>query len=247
MTDNAPILILGATSGIARCVAAELARQGHALILAGRDGEELERLADDLRLRHQVQVWTQRFEALDFDAHDDFLARCEAECDGHLSGLVLAYGVMEDQAHAAADFTLARQMIDINYTSAVSICNRAAAHFQNKGDGFLCALSSVAGDRGRASNYLYGSTKAALSAYLEGLGAALRGSGVRVITVKPGPVDTPMTRGRGGRLASPHRVARDIVRGIERGREMVYTPWHWRWIMAVIRAMPRAIFKRMKI
>jgi len=124
-----------------------------------------------------------------------------------------------------------------------------ADHLARVGRGFICAVSSVAGDRGRQSNYLYGSTKAALSTYLQGLRNRLARSGVRVVTVKPGFVDTAMTFGRPGMflVASPQRVGRDVFRAVRRGRCEVYTPWFWRGIMAAIKAIPEPVFKRMKL
>jgi short-subunit dehydrogenase len=142
-------------------------------------------------------------------------------------------------------------MIDVNYTSAVSLLGLAAAHFASKKTGCICAVSSVAGDRGRQSNFLYGSTKAALTAHLQGLRNRLFRAGVAVVTIKPGFVDTAMTWGlvnpASPLVASPKRVARDMARAIERRANVVYSPWFWRWIMAIIRAIPEPLFKRMKL
>src|SRR5262245_32495555 len=156
---------------------------------------------------------------------------------------------MAPQGEAQTSFELARRMIDVNYTSAVSLLNLAADYFEARKAGFICAISSVAGDRGRQSNYLYGSTKAALNTYLEGLRVRLAKVGVPVTTVKPGFVDTKMTRGMKGMflVASPARVARDICRAIRRGRAVVYTPWFWWGIMTIIRSIPDFLFRRMKI
>jgi decaprenylphospho-beta-D-erythro-pentofuranosid-2-ulose 2-reductase len=143
----------------------------------------------------------------------------------------------------------ARRVIDTNYTSAVSVLNLAADYLEQRRGGFICGLSSVAGDRGRQSNYLYGSSKAALSTYLQGLRNRLTRARVRVVTVKPGFVDTKMTFGLSGMflVATPERVAKDISQAIRRGRSVVYTPWFWRPIMLVIRTIPEFIFKRMKL
>jgi decaprenylphospho-beta-D-erythro-pentofuranosid-2-ulose 2-reductase len=244
-----PILIVGATSGIARPIAECLAREGHALILAGRDLEEMGKTAADLHLRHSVRVEVRRFEALDFPGHPAFFADCVRACDEPLHGVVVCHGVLIPQATAQQDFAAARQMIDVNYTSAVSILNEAANYLESQKAGFLCAISSVAGDRGRPSNYIYGSTKAALNTYLEGLRARLAKVGVAVTTVKPGFVDTRMTRGLQGMMlvAKPERVARDICRAIRRRRYEVYTPWFWRGIMAIVRAIPTFVFNRTKL
>jgi decaprenylphospho-beta-D-erythro-pentofuranosid-2-ulose 2-reductase len=131
----------------------------------------------------------------------------------------------------------------------VSLLERLAAHMQQRGGGTIAAISSVAGDRGRKSNYLYGAPKAALSVYLEGLRYRMSAHGVHVLTIKPGFVDTPMTFGRTPKAltASPHRVARDIHRALQRRRSVLYTPWFWWWIMLIIRMIPAPIFRRMSI
>jgi short-subunit dehydrogenase len=243
------ILILGATSGIARAVAEQLAQRRHPLILAGRDVDELEKTAADLRLRHEVKAEVHRFEALEFAGHGAFFEGCVRACDGPLHGVILCHGALVPQAVAQQDFDAARRMIDVNYTSAVSILNLAANYLESEKAGFICAVSSVAGDRGRQSNYLYGSTKAALNIYLEGLRVRLAKVGVPVTTVKPGFVDTRMTRGQPGMflVATPERVARDICRAIRRRRDVLYTPWFWRGIMTIICSIPAFVFKRMKL
>ena len=149
---------------------------------------------------------------------------------------------------AEREFSRTRRMIEVNYLGTVSLLERLAPHFEERGSGgWVAAVSSVAGDRGRRSNYLYGSTKAGLDAYLEGLEARLAAVRVSVTTVKPGFVDTALTWGRVPFAASPERVAADIVRGIERRRSVVYTPRFWQWVMIVLRAVPRAIFRRLPL
>jgi short-subunit dehydrogenase len=248
---SAGALILGASSGIGKAVARRLAIRGTPLILAGRDAEDLERTAADLRVRYGVEAQPLPFDATDYDGHPAFFESCLSRLDGSLAGVVLCHGDMADQAEAQRDFALARRMIDVNFTSAVSVLERAAEYLQRRGGGYICGVSSVAGDRGRQSNYLYGSTKAALSAYLQGLRNRLARSGVAVVIVKPGFVDTAMTWGLlkpGSPLvADPDRVAADICRAIDRRRDQIYTPWFWRWIMLIIRGIPEPIFKRMKL
>ncbi|MEE9211132.1 MAG: SDR family oxidoreductase [Phycisphaeraceae bacterium] len=246
------VLILGATSGIARAIASRLAAQrqpGHKLILAGRDMDEVNRIATDLQVRHGAEVSQVEFDALAFDRHAAFFAECVDQSDDNLTGVVLCYGTMADQDQGEYNFEQIHRMIEVNYSSAVSILNLAAQYFEQKRQGFICALSSVAADRGRPSNYLYGSTKAALSTYLEGLRARLAKAGVHVVTVKPGPVDTAMTWGLAvaGPLADPDRVAADVCRAIRKRKNVVYSPWFWRPIMAAIRMIPQCIFKRMKL
>lgn len=243
------VLVVGATSGIARAVAREMARDGRDLVLAARDEEALAELATDLEVRSGVRALRRRFDATDFEGHAAFFADCAKAFPEGLEGVFLCHGAMAGQAEAQRDFALARQMIDVNYTSYVSLLELAAAHFAARGSGWLAAVSSVAGDRGRASNYLYGSTKAALQACLSGLRGRLAGSGVAVIDVRPGPVETPLTWGHAtaGPAASPERVARDIWRAILRRRAVVYTPFYWRFVMAVIRALPRVVFDRLRL
>jgi short-subunit dehydrogenase len=243
------VLILGATSSIGKAIAHQFAQAGHPIILAARDESEIRRDAADLALRYGVAASTREFDATDFPSHRAFVDTCLGADGAPLEGVVLCHGYMAEQDDAAKDFDLARRMIDTNYTSAVSVLNPIADHLARLGRGFVCAVSSVAGDRGRGSNYLYGSTKAALSTYLQGLRNRLSRSGVDVVTVKPGFVDTAMTFGRPGMflVATPQKVGRDVFRAVRRGRSEVYTPWFWRGIMAIIKSIPEPVFKRMKL
>ncbi|HEX5498843.1 MAG TPA: SDR family NAD(P)-dependent oxidoreductase, partial [Thermomicrobiales bacterium] len=233
---------------IARRLAARLAQRGCNLILAGQDADDLLRSAADLRLRFGVRTATAALDATDFESHREFFARCTRTFANGLSGVVFCVGWMADP-RAETDFVAIRRMIDVNYASAVSLLNLAGDYFQDRREGWICALSSVAGDRGRQSNYSYGSTKAALSTYLQGLRNRLSPFGIAVTTVKPGCVDTAMTYGLTSLplLASPEQVAADIDRGIRRRRSVVYTPRIWRPIMAAIRLIPEPVFQRMKL
>jgi short-subunit dehydrogenase len=242
MTGPTPrkFLLTGASSAIARALAEHIAQDGHNLVLAGRDVEDLRKTAADLRWRFNVTV--------DVIAFDDCVTRLP---DG-LDGVIACHGLMFDQAAAEADPEQARAMIDVNYTSVVAILERAANDFLSRGGQgkLIAAISSVAGDRGRKSNYLYGAPKAALSAYLDGLRHRLSRSGIAVLTIKPGFVDTKMTWGKPGMflVASPAKVAGDVHRAIRRRRSgVLYTPWFWRWIMLIIRSIPEPIFKRLNI
>lgn len=241
-------LILGATSAIARATARELAARGHNLTLAGRDMEELGRDAADIRLRFDVQVEVKPFDAETFDAHGDFLKQVVAD-GGELEGVVLAFGYLGEQARAAENFDESLAIIQRNYTGAVSILNRCAAYLADHGRGHIIAISSVAGDRGRQSNYIYGSAKGGLTVYLEGLRNAMFHRGVHVMTVKPGFVDTAMTFGLPGMflVASPQAVARRILWARDKGVDTLYAPWFWRWIMLIIRHVPEPLFKRLKM
>jgi short-subunit dehydrogenase len=248
MAEN--VLILGATSGIARALARVLADRGVHLVLAGRRIADLERDAEDLAVRTGSRPRIERFEALDFDGHAPLLDRVE-RATGGLDGVVVAYGAMERQDATERDFALARRTIDTNLTSVVSILGIVANRFEEARKGWIAAISSVAGDRGRQSNYTYGASKAGLSAYLQGLRNRLHPSGVHVLEVKPGFVDTPLTQGlldpSSPLVASPETIARAIDRAIRTRRDVIYAPWFWRGIMAAVESIPEPIFKRLKL
>jgi short-subunit dehydrogenase len=246
---NDGVIILGGSSDIARALADALAARGNRLLLAGRDIEDLQRTAADLETRHQTMVVPMAFDATDYPSHGSFFSECARRLD-EVEGVIVCYGFMADQAAAQEHFDLAKKTIDVNYTSVVSIMEIAAQYMARRGRGYLAGISSVAGDRGRQSNYIYGSSKAGLSAYLQGLRNRLAHENVHVMTIKPGFVDTAMTWGLikdGPLTGQPARVAQDIVRALDRRRNVVYTVWPWRWVMAIIRAIPESIFKKLKL
>lgn len=250
MSEN--VLILGATSGIAKALASVLSARGCRLVLAGRNREELETIAADLRVRFETSVDVEIFDALEYARHADCFRTCVERFSGRIEGVVVCHGYLPDQELAQHDFAETRRAIELNFTSTLSLLNLAADYFERQqAGGYIAAISSVAGDRGRQSNYIYGSTKAGLSAYLSGLRNRLSRAGVHVLTVKPGFVDTPMIAGKipsdSRLMATPMRVARDIDRAIRRRKNTLYTPWYWRPIMSVIRAIPEAIFKRLQL
>ncbi len=240
-------LVVGATSGIAIPLVRLMAARGMTLCLAGRDERRLRRLADDLRARSGAEV-----ALLPWEAHEQgrdpeaFLDAVEREV-GPLDGLLWAVGLLGDRERAERDPAHAREIIEVNFLAALTLLNAAAARFEARRGGHIVAIGSVAGDRGRAGNYVYGASKAALHAALQGLRQRLAGAGVRVTTVKPGFVATKMTEGLRPPpwgSADPGNVARDILRGIERGAEVVYTPWFMRWVMLLVRHVPERLFKR---
>jgi len=242
----ATVLVLGGTSTIARAIAGELAARGFDLALAGRDAAELETVAADLRVRHGVTATVHRMDVLEMEQHPTTLKPCLTP---DVRGVVLAFGYLGDQRRAETDPVEARRILDINLTGCVVALNVVGEHLARAGGGFVCALSSVAGERGRQSNYVYGAAKAGLTAYLSGLRNRLAPAGVQVLTVKAGIVDTRMSAGMPGAAlaASPAAVARAVVRAITRGRDVVYVPWFWRWIMLVIRLIPERVFKKLKL
>ncbi len=242
--DRRTVIVIGVTSAIARAVAADYARDGFDLVVTARDPEELEAVAADLALRFRVKVRPRQCDALDYASHETLFADVP-----DLTGVVLALGLVGDQEEGETDFGAARRILDTNYTGCVSLLERAAEALERQGGGFICAIGSVAGDRGRRSNYLYGSAKAGLAAYLQGLRARGFKRGVSVTTVKPGYVDTRMTYGKPGLVlvASPERAARGIRRAVRVRRSVVYVPWFWRPIMWVVRAIPEPLFKRLNL
>lgn len=242
------VLILGASSPIARATAAEFARKGYALFLAGRDLDDLERIGHDLKIRFQVPVKWGIFNAVAYETHASFIQNVSKVMDG-LEGVYVGFGMIGDQAKAVVDFTEAHHIIQANYVGAVSALTHSANLLAKSQKGFIVGISSVAGDRGRQSNYVYGSAKAGLTAFLQGLRNRMFHMGVHVLTVKPGFVDTSMTYGKEGMMlnAPPEKVGKSIVRALEKGRNVVYLPWFWRGIMGVVRAIPEVLFKRLRM
>jgi decaprenylphospho-beta-D-erythro-pentofuranosid-2-ulose 2-reductase len=241
------VLILGATSAIARGTAAAFAARGDNLYLASRDLQELKRIAADLHVRYGMKVHYGLFDAEATATHARFFQSVIQEMH-ELSGVVLAFGLLGDQ-QAARDFSVAEKIIASNFTGAVSILSHCANHFEPLKRGFIIGISSVAGDRGRQSNYVYGAAKGALSLYLQGLRNRLFASGVRVVTIKPGFVDTAMTFGLPGLflVASPQEIGKKIVQTLNKSADVVYLPGFWRYIMLIIKHIPEPIFKRMKM
>lgn len=242
------VLIIGATSSIAKAIAVQLAHQGKALHLAGRDAEEVERTAQDLAIRYQVPVSWSQFEATAYHTHVDFFEKAIAQM-GQLEGVIVSLGELGDQVQAQTDFSQAQRIIESNYTGVVSILTPVANYLEQQRQGYIIGISSVAGDRGRQSNYIYGSAKGALSLFLQGLRSRLAKVGVQVLTVKPGFVDTKMTFGKSGMflVAKPDQVAKAILRARDRRKNIVYVPWFWFWIMLIIRSIPEPIFKKLKL
>jgi len=238
------ILILGATSDMAQAIARKFAAEGWSLTLAARNTDLLEPIAGDLKVRANTTVEALRFDATDFDHHAAFYESLPTRPDV----VICVFGYMGDQMAARSDFEEAHRTIDINFTGAVSILNVVADDFEKRGHGTIAGVSSVAGDRGRQSNYIYGSAKAGFTAYLSGLRNRLAKKGVHVMTVKPGFCRTKMTENLelpGALTAEPEQVAEAVFKGVQNKRNVVYTLWMWRWIMLIIRHIPEFLFKRM--
>lgn len=248
MTDPTETwLILGASSSIGRAFARHAAERGADLLLAGRDVEDLERTAADVAIRTGCRAEALAFDAEDFDGHQRFVEECLAKAER--INVLLLFGAMPEQEDIDRDFDLARRAVHVNYLGAVSVLSRLAPHFEKRGEGRIVVLSSVAGDRGRLKNYVYGSAKGALHLYLQGLRARLCRRGVSVTTVKAGFLDTDMTYGMPGLflVASPQACAAACWRFAEKRKEVVYFPFFWWGIMTIIRSIPEPIFKRLNI
>lgn len=242
------ILIVGATSAIARGCAYAWAKQGQRLVLAGRDSAELARIASDIRLRFASNV---QVAAIDLDSADTLAACWQAieAAHGPMDGVLMAAGWMPGDSEAMRRDAPALQVIARNFTGPVALLNAASDAFEARQRGFIVGIASVAGDRGRQSNYLYGAAKAGLSTYLAGLRNRLFAAGVPVLTVKPGFVDTRMTWGLPGLflVADPMRLGEQIVAAQAAGKHTVYLPSFWRLIMLIIQHVPEFVFKRLKL
>lgn len=239
------ILILGATSDIARATALAFGLAGWNPILAGRDAAALDAVAGDLGIRLGRPVATAFFDAGRPDTH----AALWAALPERPEAVFCAVGLLGDQETARHDPELARRIITANFSGLVGVLGMAADEFEQRGHGLIIAVSSVAGDRGRAQNYIYGAAKAGLTAFLSGLRQRLSNSGVRVVTVKPGFVDTSMTEGMPlppALTASPREVAKAILARAGKGGEVLYVKPIWRLVMLVIRHLPEPIFKKLR-
>lgn len=244
------VVVLGAGSTVARHIAACFARDGYTLLLADFDTEECGHVAADLRTRYAVQCECLPFDATDYDSHPGFVEACTEKLGGAPGGVVLCFGFMAEQKDAEADFALARRTLDTNFTGAVSILERFAPLLEARKSGFIAGLSSVAGDRGRKTNYIYGASKGGFSVYLQGLRNRLHEAGVSVTTVKPGFMDTKMTYGMDlptPLTAAPETAARAIHRAILKRKDTAYIMPVWRYIMLIIKSIPEWQFKKMEI
>lgn len=243
------ILIIGAASGIAEAIARRYASQGCSLVLVARSQQKLDAIASDLVARGAGAVRTKIWEASDTAGLAD-VAAFAWDVLGTVDVALIAHGTLPDQERAANDLPYAAEQFRVNGESAVLCMLALASRFETQRKGTLAVIGSVAGDRGRPSNFLYGAAKSAVEACASGLRAKLYKVGVNVLLIKPGFVATPMTAELNlpARLtATPERVAENITNAIERGAGVLYTPWFWRFIMLIIRQVPEVIFKRLNL
>ena len=245
---NERVVIAGATSGIAREAARCWASEGASLFLVGRDAARTRQVADDLRVRGASGAVAYAADLTDVEKLPRLLDAAQ-EALGGIDVLLLAHGVLPDQKACEASVAASLRSIDVNFTSAVALLTLTARRMEAAGSGTIVAISSVAGDRGRGSNYVYGSAKAGLTAFLSGLRARLSRSGVSVVTVKPGFVDTPMTAHlpRSPLFATARAAGEGVFRAARKRKDVAYVPGWWRLVMLVIRHVPERIFKRLKV
>jgi short-subunit dehydrogenase len=242
------ILILGANSAIAKSAARIWAARGDQLYLVGRSEQKLTALMQDLKARGASNIFGESLDLSDESKHDGLISRAKHQL-GVIDLAFIAHGLLGDQATAERSWDAAKEILDVNFMSPASLSARLANEFAEKKSGHLCVITSVAGDRGRASNYVYGTAKGALSIFLSGLRNRLSALNVPVTDLKLGFVDTPMTESypKGPLWASPDAVAAGIVSAVDRKKDIAYLPWFWCWIMMIIRNIPERIFKKMKL
>jgi len=242
------VAFLGATKGMGRALARLSAERGDAICLLGRNDVDLERSAADLRVRGATGPV--RCFACDLEQTETFAAAISAarEALTGLDAVVVTAGIFATQEELETDPALAERLLRINFSHTVMFCEAARKVLLDEGEGTLCVFSSVAGERGRKPVIIYGAAKAGLTRYLEGLDHKYRADGLRVITVKPGFVKTSMTAGLPPPpfAGEPDAVAARVLSAIDRGTPVVYAPAPWRYIMAIIRALPRAIMRRIE-
>jgi short-subunit dehydrogenase len=241
-------LITGATSAIAQEAARHFAADGDAFLLAGRNPDKLAAAANDLRARGAKKIQTETVDLIE-------PARCSRLVDeaieklGGLDALLVAQGTLPDQAACEADAAQSLREFSLNAMGPIALALKAAAHFETQRSGCLAVITSIAGVRGRRSNYVYGSAKAAVSTFLEGLRGRMGDAGVSVVDIRPGFVDTPMTAHlpKKALFATAASVGERVYRAMVSGDAVVYTPWFWRWIALVIQLIPRSIFVKLSI
>lgn len=242
------ILIIGATSAIAQETAKCFARDGAELFLVARSAEKLEAVQNDLKVRGAKRAETFVLDLNELDRHPEMIQAAIETLDG-LDMALVAHGTLGDQRLSQESVTKTLEEFTTNCTSVISLLTLLANYFEPRGRGCIAVISSVAGDRGRKSNYVYGAAKGAVTVFLQGLRNRLAKSGVAVVTIKPGFVDTPMTASvkKGLLFASSRKVGEGIYEAMKKGKEVVYLPWFWRPIMIIVKSIPEPVFKRMSI
>lgn len=241
------IVIIGATSAIVKEVARLYCNQGPHFVLVGRSEKRLLPLKADLLARGAGDVKVEELAFDNYKQHQVFAENCFESEKVHL--LIIAHGQLPIQEEVQDDFVKLKSFMDANYTSYLSFLSSFSSLFEKQKSGRIAVFTSVAGDRGRKSNYVYGSFKAGIQTYLEGLRARISANGVSVLDIRPGLIDTPMTAHltKNFLFASPDIAAKDIVKAINKGTTVLYTPFFWRYIMLIIKNIPRFIFNKMNL
>jgi decaprenylphospho-beta-D-erythro-pentofuranosid-2-ulose 2-reductase len=242
------IAIIGATSALAHEAARCFAREGAELFLVARSEEKLKTVADDLKVYGAKQVETFLLDLGDLSRHQELFDNAIITLNG-LDMLLIAYGTLGNQHKCEVSVEETLKELTNNFTSVISLLTIAANYFEQQKRGCIAVISSVAGDRGRKSNYVYGTAKGGITVFLQGLRNRLSKSGVKVVTIKPGTVDTPMTASmkKGLLFAKPDAVGRGIYEAMKQGKDIVYLPWYWRPIMLVVKSVPERVFKRLSL
>jgi len=242
------ILIIGASSAIAQATARMFAKDGDKLFLVARNSEKLKEQADDLRVRGADQVEFFAMDVLEYDKHQSTIELAASKMGG-LDLALISHGTLPDQKSCEQSVDEMKKEFETNCISTLSFLTQLANYFEERKAGTIAAISSPAGDRGRQSNYVYGAAKGAVSVFMQGLRNRLFASGVHVLTIKPGFVDTPMTSEfeKGALWASPEITAKQIYFAIEKKKNTAYVPWFWTIIMLIIKLVPETIFKRLKL
>jgi short-subunit dehydrogenase len=244
MEEN--VLILGASSDMAVAIARKFASEGYSITLAGRNPDRLKSLEADLKVRYRANAYCVRFDALDLPSHENFYQSLPEEPNI----VICVFGLLGDQKEAERTWKACEEILQSNFIGAVSILNIVANDFEQKKKGVIVGISSVAGDRGRQSNYFYGSAKAGFTSYLSGLRNRLHHAGAHVLTVKPGFVRTKMIENLktpGPLTATPKQVAENIFKAVRSRKDSIYVLPLWSPIMMIIRNIPEGIFKKMKL
>jgi decaprenylphospho-beta-D-erythro-pentofuranosid-2-ulose 2-reductase len=242
------ILIIGATSAIAEATARLWAAQGHSIYLLGRNEERLHAITADLFVLGANFVQYALLDVNSFSQHAAVLDVAVAALDG-IDIVLIAHGTLGDQKTCECNIAATLLELNTNAISVISLLTHLASRFEAQKQGTIAVISSVAGDRGRQSNYVYGTAKGAVTIFMQGLRQRLDKSGIQVLTIKPGFVDTPMTAEfkKGLLWTAPERIARSVASAIDKRRDVVYAPWFWAGIMSVIRLIPERIFKQLKL
>lgn len=240
------VLILGGNSDVGKSLARDFSKLGSNIILTSRKEGQLDSFKSNLEIRYSIKCDVKFFNALDFNSHESFYNNLKKKPDIVISCI----GYLDNQEKSENSFEESLKSIQTNFTGLVSVLNIISNDFESRKSGIIVGVSSVAGDRGRGSNYIYGSSKSAFTSYLSGLRNRLFNSGVKVITVKPGFINSKMTKHLDLPkilTASPNDISSDIIKSIKDKKNIIYTKWFWKWIMIIIESIPEFIFKKLKL